>query len=67
MKGAELGAHLLWKGEPAKIVGLINDPAAVIQLERPICEFCGHSHITVVISSPLYQEGAEPIKTISNK
>ena len=69
MKTAKLGDFLLWNGEPAEVIGEINDHAVVIELIRDnICPHCGgrlpKKSFAVVDSSPQFQENAGPVQTI---
>jgi len=58
-----------WKGDIATVVGLTDRPMVIIQLERnPRCPHCKGvldiAQETHVISSPNFQNGVTPIKTI---
>jgi len=69
MKQGKLGQYLLWRGKPAKIIGESNSPEVIIEmLENKCCPHCngdlGKNQIHVIVSSPMYQEGAEKIETI---
>ena len=69
MKTAKLGDYLLWQGKLAKVIGEIDRPSIIIELiEVETCPHCGikNSQFTVITSSPLFQENAEPIKTIKD-
>jgi hypothetical protein len=69
MKQGRLGQYLLWRGKPAKIIGESNSPEVIIEmLEKKCCPHCngdlGKNQIHVIVSSPMYQEGAEKIESI---
>ena len=69
MKDAELGDYLLWEGKPAKIVGTSDTRQVIIELLEPQkCPHCdgdlGKKQINVIVSSPMFQEGAEKLQTI---
>lgn len=69
MKTPHLQDFLLWKGKLAQVIGLVNYPSVVMHMvEHQKCPHCGGDlgveQIEVVIQSPLFQENAEPIKTI---
>lgn len=69
MKNAELGDYLLWKGKPAKVIGETDRRQVIIELlEDARCPHCGESlgkdQIHVIVGSPLFQNGAKPMKTI---
>jgi hypothetical protein len=69
MKTGKLGQFLLWRGKPAKIIGESNAPQVIIEmLENKCCPHCngnlGKKQIHVILSSPMYQEGAEKIESI---
>ena len=70
MKSAKTGDYLLWKGVPAKIVYSNEGHRSVgIEiLENTKCPNCGEDlgkkQIDVIVSSPMYQENAEPMQTI---
>jgi hypothetical protein len=72
MKRAELGQFLLWRKKPAKIIGKSNREQAIIEmLQNKCCPHCkgdlGKEQIHVIVSSPMYQEGAEPLETIKSE
>ena len=69
MKDARLGDFLLWKGEPAKVVAETESRQVVIEILEPCkCPHCegdlGKYQFTVIVSSPLFQDSAEPLQTI---
>lgn len=69
MKKGKLGQYLLWRGKPAKIIGESNAPQVIIEmLENKCCPHCngdlGKNQIHVIVSSLMYQEGAEEIESI---
>ena len=71
MKKAELGDYLLWQGKPAQIIGETDLPQVIIQLlENCKCPHCngdlGKEQFHVIVSSPLFQQMAEPLKTIKS-
>lgn len=72
MKTAKLGDFLLWRGELAKIVGTSDGYQVIIEpLKNCSCPHCGgdlgKKQIQVLVSSPNFQNGAEPIQTISDE
>lgn len=71
MKDGRAGQYLLWRNEPARIVGEINKRAVIIELQNDrICPQCGEhlgkTQLTVIVGSPLYQENAKPMPTIDD-
>jgi hypothetical protein len=69
MKKASLGDYLLWKGEPAKIIGTTSGQQVVIELlKNATCPHCngdlGKDQTHVIMSSPLFQDNAQVIKSI---
>ena len=70
MKTPKLEDYILWKGQPAKIVGLSDGPQATIEIqESERCRNCKSERIffrqfQVIIASPLFQENAMPIQTL---
>jgi hypothetical protein len=72
MKNPKLGDYLLWQGEPAKIIGTTDSKQVIIELlENEKCPYCkgdlGRKQIHMIVSSPLFQESAEPLPTIQIK
>lgn len=72
MKSAELDQFLLWEKRPAKIIAKSNGEQVIIEmLENKCCPYCngdlGKDQVHVIVSSPMYQEGAEPLKTIKSE
>ena len=72
MKNPKLGDYLLWKGKPARIEFESNDrQVGIIMLENKKCPHCGgdlgKDVIEVIVSSPLFQENAESLPTITDK
>ena len=72
MKTAELGQFLLWKKRVAKIIGKSNGEQAIIEMiENKCCPHCngdlGKEQVHVIVSSPIYQEGAEPLETFKSE
>ena len=70
MKTAKLYDYLMWKGKLAQVVGIADRKSVIIELkEKNLCPHCsgdlGFQQIQVIESSPLFQENAEPINTIS--
>jgi hypothetical protein len=68
MKNPTLGDYLLWEGKPAQIIGIIDEKSVSIEiLEHKKCPHCGgdlgREVFSVIVSSPLFQENAEKIKT----
>ena len=71
MKDAKLGDYLLWNGKPAKIIAETEKRQVVIELlENCKCPHClgdlGKKQINVIVSSPMFQNEAEPMQTINN-
>ena len=72
MKDAHLGEYLLWEGELGKIVGEVNDRMVVVELlETCRCPHCGgdlgyKEQVWAVVGSPMFQKGAEAIRTITD-
>jgi len=72
MKDAELGDYLLWRGKLAKVVGVVDRRLVIIEsLHNAKCPHCagdlGKDQTHVVVDSPNFQGGAEPIKSIQDK
>ena len=72
MKNPKIGDFLLWKGEPAKIIGTADKKVAVIELiEDQKCPHCGKilgkERFYEVIESPLFQKNAEKMPTIEEE
>jgi len=70
MKNPKLGDYLLWKGEPAKIIGTTSSQQVVIEmLENCKCPYCdgdlGKDQVHMIVSSPLFQQNAEIIPTMN--
>ncbi len=66
MKTAKLGDHLLWKNELIRVESIAEGKMIGMRpvLAKP-CPTCGREEfIEVLEDSPLFQENAEPIKTI---
>jgi hypothetical protein len=71
MKDARLGQYLLWEGKPAKIVAEVNSRMVVVELlENCKCPHCkgdlGKDQTYVVVSSPMFQNGAERMESITD-
>jgi len=71
MKNPKLGDYLLWLGRPAKIIGTSNERQVIIELlEHEKCPECGADlgvkQIHVIVSSPMFQKGAESLPTIKD-
>ena len=64
MKTCELGDILYWKGELHKVIGRIDLPAVILENIERKCPECGRIQSTIIEQSPLFQENAEPVKTI---
>jgi len=65
----ELGDYLLWNDHPAKVVCETSSRVVTIELlhdhKCPHCnESLGREQINVVVSSPMFENGAKPMKTI---
>ena len=70
MKTAEIGDYLLWEGKPAKIIGTAAPTVIIEMLEDMTCPRCneslGKEQFHVIPTSPQFQNGAEPMKTIED-
>lgn len=71
MKNPKLGDYLLWEGNPAKIIGETSSRTVIIEiLENSKCNHCngdlGKRQIHMVVSSPLFQQNADPMPTITS-
>jgi hypothetical protein len=69
MKQPEIGDYLLWRGEPAEIIGTADSKVVIIRLlKNPRCPHCKgeleEKHLYVVASSPMFKDGAKPMPTI---
>jgi hypothetical protein len=69
MKDARIGDYLLWRGKPAKVIGSTDRRQVIIELlEDAKCPHCdgnlGKDQTYVIVSSPMFQNGAETINTI---
>jgi hypothetical protein len=69
-KTAELGQVIRWQGKLATVISLCTGEkmVGIEMIESPKCECCGHPYqyqFDVAESSPLFQESAEPVKTIN--
>jgi len=71
MKTAKLQDYLLFEGKPAQVIAINPGEKAVIMefLEEEKCPHCqgllGKKQIEVIESSPMFQEGAKAIQTIT--
>lgn len=72
MKIPKLGDYLMWEGELCKVIGESN--AWTVHIEKLHPEQCPHCNgelgkhqFSVIVASPLFQQSAEPIQTISNE
>lgn len=71
MKNANIGDYLLWEGKPAKVIGETDKRQVIIELlEDAKCPHCGgelgKDQTHVIVSSPMFQNGAEQMKTIQD-
>lgn len=71
MKDPKLGDYLLWRDQPAIIVAETDQKVVTIEvLENHSCPECkadlGKKQIHMVVASPLFQENAKSLPTISN-
>ena len=70
MKTAQLGDYLLWKKQLVKVVFMNPGEKAIGMetLDDKKCPHCGGSlgkeQFEIIESSPMFQEGAEPIQTL---
>ena len=72
MVTAESGMIFEFQGQLVQCIGIIDLRAlCLIQIREedfPKCPGCGHrqgpEHFAIIESSPLFQEGAKPVKTI---
>ncbi len=66
----KIGDYLTWKDKLAKIIGRADVPTVMIEMiEDDTCPHCGKStgkhQFSVIPTSPLFQESAKPIQTIT--
>jgi hypothetical protein len=71
MKNPKLGDYLLWEGQLAKVVYQTDQRTVGIELfDDCKCPHCngnlGKKQINVIVFSPLFQQNAQPLQTISN-
>lgn len=73
MKTVKLGDVFLWKGQlvEAKWMNQGHPAIGFVTMETVRCPHCGENHEVaasheVIISSPLFQQNAEPVQTITN-
>jgi hypothetical protein len=71
MKDARLGEFLLWDGKPAWIIAEASQRQVIIEMIEPCkCPHCqgdiGKKQISVIVASPMFQERAQPMKTITS-
>lgn len=71
MKNGKLGQYLLWRKKPAQIIAESNAREVIIEMfENKHCPHCngdlGKDQIHVIVASPMFQEGAEPLETITD-
>lgn len=69
MKRPKLGDYLTWNGDLAKIIGTSSGEQVIIELlDNQKCPHCegdlGKHQFTMIVSSPLFQESAQPLQTI---
>lgn len=67
---AKLGDYLLWKDEPAKIIGTTDRSVVIIEmLKHQVCDKCGNDmgvhQFSVIPTSPLFEENAKPMQTLT--
>lgn len=72
MKKPKLEDWILWKGELAKIIATADKPTVTIQMHKnPCCKECGADlgkyKFSVIPTSPLFQENAEPLQTLNTE
>jgi hypothetical protein len=70
MKNPKLGDYILWEGKPAQIVGETDQRQVIIHmLENKKCRHCGGDlgkmQIHVIVSSPMFQNNAESLPTMT--
>ena len=70
MKTPKLGDYILWRGELAKIVCEVRSNSVDVEMIHPDkCPHCGGELLpkffNVIPTSPLFQECAEPVQTMS--
>lgn len=68
MKQAKLNDLFLWKGELVKVVGIAIGKTIIFEkVGEKECECCGMKfEYNVLEQSPLFQENADPVKTIKS-
>lgn len=71
MKTANLGEYFLWRGEITRVDSINNGHKSIcFNTKKQVqCPHCKESHevddwMDIIESSPMFQEGAEPIKSI---
>lgn len=72
MKKPKLGDYIFWEGKLARIVWTTSEPTVGIELSEPnYCPHCagslGKHQFSMIPTSPLFQENAEPIQTLEDK
>lgn len=72
MKYPKLGDIFTWKGAFAKIIWTTEEPTVGIEMfEHKKCPHCGgdlgKEQFSMIPTCPLFQECAEPIKTIEEQ
>lgn len=70
-KRAKCGDYLKWKGKLAQIIGTYENPSVIIEMmENKHCPHCngdlGKEQIHMITGSPLFQNNAEKIESITD-
>ena len=71
MKRAKLGNFLKWNGKLASIIWTTDSPTVGIEMiENKTCPHCGgdlgKEQFSMIVESPLFQESAESIESITD-
>lgn len=72
MKNPKLSDYFFWKGKMAKVIGIAESKTIIFEmLESNKCPKCGEdlgvNQISMIPTSPLFQENAEPIQTFEKE
>lgn len=66
MKRAEIGQVVRYKGRIAEVIAISTGRTVMMRYvgEEP-CPTCGHSTVSLLEESRLFQDGVNPVETIS--
>ena len=69
MKRADIGAVLRFDGELHEVIAIADRRLLILApIDKAPCESCGNRfHAHVVEESPLFQNGAEAVKTLDDQ